>query len=48
MTQAELIVQTILTDLHLRKGVGDELDAIDPDVYQEMKGELIRKVRALL
>lgn len=48
MTQAELIIQTILTDLHQRKGVGDELDAIDPEIYKEMKGELIAKVRNLL
>lgn len=41
---ATIIVEEILNDLHGRKGVGDELDAIEEDVYLEMKQDLIQIV----
>lgn len=41
---AEKIVDAVLKDLHGRKGVGDELDMIDGDIYDEMKAELIQVV----
>lgn len=35
------IVKTILHNLSKRKGIGDELDAIDPEIYREMVNHLI-------
>ncbi len=37
---ADGIVNEVLANLHDRKGVGDELDGIDEQVYAEMKAEL--------
>jgi hypothetical protein len=42
----ERIVDTVLTNLHGRKGVGDELDAIDDTTYAEMRRELCDAVEA--
>ena len=46
--KADAIVDAILADLGGRKGVGDELDAIDEEIYAEMKAELVEKVATLL
>lgn len=46
--KAEAIVDAILADLGGRKGVGDELDAIDEEIYAEMKAELVEKVATQL
>jgi len=47
-SQAETIVNAILLDLADRSGIGSELDAIDPETYQEMRAELIDIVEAKL
>lgn len=39
-TTAEKIVDAILLDLSGRSGVGDTLDAIDKDDFEEFKEEL--------
>ena len=35
------IVEAILRDIEGRKGVGDELEAIDPEIYDEMFADLV-------
>jgi len=45
---ATQIVDAILKDLRSRKGVGDELDSIERDIYAEMKSELIEIVTKIL
>lgn len=37
---AYLIMNDVLVDLHGRKGVGNELDEIDPYIYDELKDDL--------
>lgn len=41
---AAKVVCVVLADLKLRKGIGDELDYIGTDVYDEMREDLIRVV----
>lgn len=41
---AAKVVCAVLADLKLRKGIGDELDYIGTDVYDEMREDLIRVV----
>ena len=48
VTKEEQIVDAVLGNLEGRKGIGDELDAIDSGVYEEMKGELVDIVREIL
>lgn len=43
-TIAEKIVEAVLTDLRDRKGIGDELDMIDEEIYDAMKVSLVRVV----
>lgn len=43
-TIAEKIVEAILENLHDRKGIGDELDMIEKDIYAAMKVSLVRVV----
>lgn len=45
---ATQIVITVLADLMGRKGIGDEIYAVDIDIYEEMVAELATKVRKLL
>ena len=41
---ARKIVATVLEDLRGRKGVGDSLDDIDDEIYQEMCQTLVEKI----
>lgn len=45
---ATQIVQVVMTDLHGRKGVGNELDEIDGYIYKDLTDELILKVTRTL
>lgn len=47
-TLAMQIVEVILSDLHGRSGVGDELDAIEFDIYADLVDCLQEKVQDLL
>lgn len=38
------LIDIILNDLHGRKGIGNELDQIDPEIYGEMENQLIELV----
>lgn len=40
MNKAEMIVDDILKNLRDRRGIGDELELIEPDIYDEMRWEL--------
>ena len=42
---ASQIVRIVLDDLRGRKGIGNELEEIDPDIYEEMVGDLEVKVQ---
>lgn len=48
MASATRIVDAILHNLSGRKGVGDELDAIEPDVMAELRADLVAKVQGIL
>lgn len=48
MANAERIVDAVLSDLGGRKGIGDELDAIDPDIRAELRADLVAKVQGML
>lgn len=41
---ASHLVNVILNDLHGRRGIGQELDQIDPAIYGEMENDLIELV----
>lgn len=45
---AEQIVHAVLEDLHNRKGVGDELDMIDSDVYDSLEEDLYEAVDGVI
>lgn len=45
---AELIVEDILKDLSDRSGVGNELDEMDREIYDEMEEELTVQVEKRL
>jgi hypothetical protein len=38
---AAKVAEEILRNLHGRKGVGDELDEIEPEIYEEMFDDLV-------
>lgn len=40
MTKEKRIVRAILDDLESRKGIGNELEEVDKDVYEEIVEEL--------
>ena len=42
------IVEAILTNLEARKGVGNELENIDPNIYSDMVESLEYKVTEIL
>lgn len=44
-TQAHTIVTAILGDLGGRKGVGDELEKIETDIYEEIRADLVSIVK---
>lgn len=48
---AERIVAEVLDEFHGRSGIGNELEMIeddDPVIYAELRGELVRRVSAVL
>lgn len=45
---ARIIVRDVLQNLHGRKGVGDELDQIEEDIYITMREDLVQIVLNLL
>lgn len=45
---ARLIVEAILRNLKSRRGIGNELEAIDDAIYSEMVGVLIVKTVTIL
>lgn len=48
MTKAQQIVQAIENDISGRKGIGDELDAIDSGIREEMLTEWLEIVNRIL
>lgn len=48
MNTAKRIVQVVLDDLKGRKGVGNELEEISPDIMKDLEKTLENKVQTVL